>query len=268
MSGCVFDADSGRLRLDRPCLIGLARLAAAEEAGPLILDRLERGGLTTGGTLDPRLLPMGRCLSRPLVRLQLDHGGHSAWRIEGWSDERVTVLVRSDPSGAEEAHEVVVVPRAMTAFRLAHALKLGPRPRLKPIDPLEIDDGLLEALLVEGDGWTAGAIESLLDPGDQVLPEWLEVLARLAGRPHARWRAGVWWNSSEESPAARLLEIVESEAGSFLVVRRRDADRSFRRARLYPLTATQIWRLLCALLPPVDAVVEPLRAPTEGPSGS
>lgn len=267
MSDRLFDIGSGRLRLDRTCLIGVARLASGEEADPSVLERLERGGVTTGGTLDARLVALGACLARPLARLQVDHGGRSEWRIEGWADERVTVLLRSELSGPE-LHDVVVVPRSMTAFRLAHALKLGPRPRVKATESLEIDDGLLEALLVEGDGWSADAIESLLDPNDEVLPEWLEVLARLSGRPHARLRAGVWWNSSEESPAARLLEIVESEAGSFLITRRREEGRPFRRARLYPLTATRIWRLLCALLPPVDAVAEPLSAPAEGPPGS
>lgn len=268
MSDGLFDARSGMLRLDRSCLIGVAQLAAGDHVEPSILDRLERGGVTISGTLAPRLVPLSRCLSRPLARVQLDHGGRSDWRIEGWSDERITVLLRSELSGAPEAGDIVVVPRAMTAFRLAHALKLGPRPRVKPSDPLEIDDGLLEALLVEGGGWTTGAIESLLDEGDQVLPEWLEVLTRLAGRPHSRWRAGAWWNSSDEKPAARLLEAVESGVGSFLVIRRREPDRPFRRARLYPLTATHIWRLLCALLPPVDAIAEPLSGPAEDSSRS
>lgn len=265
MSGCRFAPASGDLRLDRRCLDRVARLAAGYEVPSEDLEELESGGIATSGVLDPRLVPLGRCLATPGVRLRVDHDGASNWQIEGWLDDRVTVLLRTSAGDGPDPGDVVALPRSMTAFRLGHVLKLGPRPRVKVIDPVEIDDGLLEALLVPGEGWTPAAIESLLAEDDEILPEWLEILAALAGRPRARWRAGVWWNASDESPAARLLEVVESDAGSFLVTRSRRADRPFRRARLHPLTATQIWRLLCALLPAADAVAEPLGGVGRGP---
>ena len=259
MSDCRFDPASGDLRLDGRCLDRIARLAAGYDVASDDLKDLERAGIAPSGVLDPRLVPLGRCLASPGVRLRVDHDGASSWHIEGWLDDKLTVLLRSaagdEPSGPGD---VVAVPRSMTAFRLAHVLKLGPRPRVKVTEPVEIDDGLLEALLVPGEGWTLAAIESLLPEGDEILPEWLEILGALADRPCARWRAGVWWNARDESPAARLLEVIESDAGSFLITRSRRPDRPFRRARLHPLTATHIWRLLCALLPPADAVDEPL----------
>lgn len=253
-----FDPERGSLVLSRHALQALARVGsdASPELDPEVRRELAEGGILKSGHLHDRLVPLASCLSRPLARLRFERVARQASQVEGWMDERLAVLLHL-PAGAVEG-DVVAVPRGMVAFRLARLIELGPRPRVKVSEPVEVDEALLETLLIGGDPLTAAAVGSLLGADDEVIPEWLSVLAELARGPNDRWRVGVWWNSPEESPSGRWLEVVEGGVGSFLVTRHRRDDRRYRRVRLYPLTSTQIWRLLCALLPSDEEIVGPL----------
>ena len=254
----LFDPDRGRLSVTRRTLSAVARLASGPiESEVERMDELRAAGIVVDDALHPRLEPLGRCIASPFVRLVAEHSGARTWGVDAWLDDRLAALWRR-PGVAEGAGDVVVVPRGMTGLNLARLLELGPRRRVKVDGPLELDEGLVEALLSSDEPWTAAALESMLLEDDEVLPEWLEVLTDLSSHPKRRWRVGSWWNSAEESPAARSLEVVETDAGSFLLTRRRDPDRRYRRMRMDPLSSTQIWRLLCALVPSPEQIDRPL----------
>lgn len=255
-----FDPERGNLVLSRAALQALAQLGseASVELEPEVKSELVEGGILKGDRLHERLVPLASCLSRPLAGLRFERASQQMSQVEGWIDERLAVLLHL-ASGAGEG-DVVAVPKGMVAFRVARLIELAPRPRLKVTEPVELDEALLETLLVGGAPLSAGQVGSLLGDGDEVIPEWLSLLTELSRGPVVRWRVGAWWNSPEESPRARWLEVVETDCGSFLVIRHRRDDRRYRRIRLYPLTSTQIWRLLCALLPTDEEIAGPLTA--------
>ena len=259
-SGTRFDPQTGVLRLSRNAVEVISRLISdADQLDPVVLDELRAGGIVDkGGRLHERLLPVAKCLSTPSVGLRLDCAGAHPWSVDGWIDPRAAVLLRASAAEAQAAADVAFVPKAMVPLNLARLLELGPRERVKVDGPVELDEGMFEALLGSGEAWAPDVIEALSEDGDEVLPEWLEVLTGLSKGPKRRWRVGAWWNSAEESPAARLLEVVEGDVGSFLLTHHRREDRRYRRVRLHPLSATQIWRLLCALVPSIEEVERPL----------
>lgn len=257
MTSSRFEAQEGRLTLSVAGLGALPALVSGDASSldMSVRDELERGGIITVGVLHDRLVPLARCVAVPRVRMTLDRVSGGAFHVDGWLDDRLAVLMRS-VHGAETG-DVVAIPRGMVSFRLAALVGLGPRPRVKVTDPVEVDEALLEALVAAGPGLTATQIASLLQNSEDMIPEWLSLLSALSQHDVSRWRAGTWWNSTEEAPAARALEVVESEPGSFVVLPRPRSDR-FRRVALRPLTATQMWRLLCALIPSPQEVARPL----------
>ena len=258
MSEARFDPQNGTLRLTPIAARALAAVTSeAAEIDDAALQELNRAGIVVDGVVHPRLVAVGRCLAEPSARLRVDHAQPSPWTIDAWLDDKIAVLLRP-VRGRTASADVVAVPRGMVALNLARSVGLGPRQRVKVDQPVELDEGLMEALLGSGEGWSHAAIESMLAADDEVLPEWLEVLGRLSHEPKRRWRMGAWWNSAEESPAARLLEVVEADLGSFLVTHRRDPERRYRRVRLHPLTSSRLWRLLCGLVPSQEEVDRPL----------
>lgn len=258
MTGSSFEPQEGRLQMTLPALAAMPALLQQDliSLDRHLLEELSDGGIVADGALHPQLVTLARCVAAPGVRLRLERSSDPSFHTDGWLDDRLAVLFRMQ-SGAT-AGDVVAIPRGMVPFRLARLVELGPRPRVKVVDPVELDEGLLETLLAAGAGLTGSQISTLLGRDDEVIPEWMGILVRLSEGRATRWRVGAWWNTTEESPVARSLEVADSEAGSFLIVRRRREGRRYRRAALYPLTSTQIWRLLCALVPAPAEVSEPL----------
>lgn len=253
-----FDPQSGSFRLSGGAARALADLAS-ERADPDVdvMHEMRAGRLLEKDRLHPRLVAVGLCLASPLTRLRVDNVLPTSWAVEVWLDDKIAVVLRWPGEPATTA-EVVAVPRGMVALSLARLVALAPRERVKVDHPVDLDEGFLAALIGSSEGWTAAAIESMLIERDEVIPEWLELLSRLSNEPKRHWRVGAWWNSAVESPAARLLEVVEADVGSFLVSHHRDPSRRYRQARLHPLTSTQLWRLLCALVPAANEVDRPL----------
>ncbi|MFP5352111.1 MAG: hypothetical protein ACLGIB_06075 [Actinomycetota bacterium] len=253
-----FESDQGRLVMSGRALQGLARLdsGSAEELDPEVGNELIEAGIVQGGRVHERLAALAGCLSRPSARLIVERMPRPSMRVEGWIDGRVAVLQHL-PADATEG-DVVVVPRGMAAFRLARLLQLGPRPPHKVASHVQIDAGLLEVVLMAGSSLTAGEVERLLRKGDELEPAWIETLAALSRAEVARWSAGVWWNAAQERPKARTLELLDSEVGIFLVTLAPRGSHPTRRLELRPLTPSQLWRLLCAFVPPETEVSEPL----------
>ena len=254
--GAAFDPATGRLRLTRAALVEMCALHAGAEVSPG--SDLPTTGLLDGGQVHPRLVPVVELAARPLARLVLDVASGSPVHCQGWVGESHSLLLAA-PNGAEEVFDGTFLSRSLLTSQLARFVALGPRPRGKVTEPIEMDLGLLEALLGGGGGLAPDQLEMLIDPSDEVVPAWLEVLALLSTAVRSRWRVGIWWNSHEESPAARSLEVIDSAAGLFLVSHVARGPRPFARVRLLPVTPTQVWRLLSVMLPAPEEVAGPLQ---------
>ena len=258
MGDSRFDPTVGTLWLSPHAVAALVQA----DADPKSLSAAQRselseGGFFADGGLHPLIASVARTLGRPLIRLKLEHLGTAAPSCDGWFDERLAVLLARESAVRSES-SASVLPRSLVPAYLARTVNLGPRTRPKVADPIELDAALVEALLASGEAFTPRQIEALMPSVDDALPAWLDVLAVLSGGINGRWRVGVWWNSPTEQPRARLLEVVDSEVGLFLLVPRPRRSGGLRRLQLRPVTPTHIWRLLCTLVPPVDEVSEPL----------
>jgi len=254
-----FDPAAGTLTLGASGIAALAEAAGGMEVlSAPARSELASGGLLQEGDLHPRLVSIARALARPLVRLRLDQVASGGPDCDGWFDASLAVLITRSRA-KETPGTVAALPRALVPATIARAVGLGPRPRPKVVDPAEMDAGLVEVLLASGEAFDEDQVEGLVDPADDLDPAWIEVLTTLSRGIRARWRVGVWWNSAIEQPQARSLEIVDSDAGLLLITMRPRSPRGARRFELRPLSPTQVWRLLCALVPPPDQVSEPLR---------
>lgn len=250
-----FDPVGGRLRLTRDLLADMCARHNGQQVSRE--DALISAGLLEDGSLHPRLVPLAQTAALPQVRLIVDVAGNRPLHCDGWVGERFALLLAAR-SATDELFEATFLSRSLLTAQLARFTGLGPRPRPKVVDPVEIDRGLLEAVLGPGGPLTVPQLELLIDPHDEILPAWLDVLSILSRGLRARWRAGVWWNSHQESPEARSLEIVDSEAGLFFISHLPRGDRRYRRVLLRPVTPSQMWRLLCTLVPSPQEVAEPL----------
>ena len=250
-----FDPVAGTLRLTRELLDAMCALHQDGETTEA--SALAECGLLSGESLHPRLVPVAETAARPLARVVLDVAGTNALHCDGWVGERFA-LVLVGPAAVRGPLEATFLSRSLLTSQLARFVELGPRPRAKVSDTVEVDAGLLEALLGAGEPLAPSQLELLVDPLDELTPPWLEVLSILSRGPRSRWRAGVWWNSTEETPAARSLEIVDSAEGMFLVMHVARGSRRFARVRLRPVTPSQVWRLLCALVPRAEEAAGPL----------
>ena len=250
-----FDPVAGTLRLTRRSLVDLCSIHVGE--GTATAAELSSAGLLQHGSVHPRLVPVVETAGKPLVRLVLDVASDSPVHCQGWVGDSGTLLLVAR-SGSDEVYDATFLSCSLLSAQLARLVGLGPRVSDKVADPIELDLGLLEALLSGSDKLSPLQVEVLLDPTEDVVPAWVEVLSVLSAGAAVRWRVGVWWNSHDESPAARSMEVIDSGAGLFLVSQVARGPRRFARVRLHPVTPTQVWRLLCALVPRSTEVAEPL----------
>lgn len=251
-----FDPEQGRLIMSRRALGSLARLDAGLPTDEEIRHELVAAGIVRDGRIHDALTGLAGCVTRPLVRLVVERLPRPATQVEGWIDDRLAVLLHLPPNAT--TGDVVAVPRGMTGFRLARLMQLGPRSPHKVRAPVEIDAGLLEVLVLNGSSLEPDEVERLLRPGDDLEPAWVDTLAALSQAETTRWNVGAWWNSDDERPKARTLELVDSDVGMFLVTIAPRGKRTSRRIELRPITPTQTWQLLCALVPSIEDVSEPL----------
>ncbi len=255
-----FDPVAGTLRLSRAGLFGLIRSKGDPSLlDPDVAEELRGASVATAaGAVDPRLERAVVALARPLIRLSLEATRDAgAIHHHGWIDSHLAVVV-STTSAVVDGGDVVAIPRPLWPSYAARLISLGPRDRPKVADPVVLAAGLLEAIAAPGQGFDISDLEALLDHEEEVPQPWLELLSCMSRLPVARWRLGAWWNTEVESPRARLLEVIDSQAGMVLITHPAQQARRYRQIRLDPITPSQAWRLLCALLPPLDEVAEPL----------
>jgi hypothetical protein len=160
-------------------------------------------------------------VSGPLCTLELVRGGRTA---TGTVDLQAA---RIDVPGQE-----IVVPPDFVPEALARLNDVGPRPRAEGSGRLRVSVAGLATALATRDA----AAAELSGPDADALRG---VLAAL--REH--WRVEARWTPAEESPGVRVVEVLDTDAGMWLVVP--DGDH----VELWPSTPTMVFRSLCALLP-------------------
>jgi hypothetical protein len=160
-------------------------------------------------------------VSESVCTLELARGGRTATGTVDLQAGRIDV----------PGHEIVVPPDFVPES-LARLNDVGPRPRPQGAARLRVSvAGLATALA----GRDAAAAE-LTGAEEDALRGILDAL-----REH--WRVEARWQPAEGSPGVRAVEVLDTDAGMWLVVP--DGDH----VELWPSTPTMVFRRLCALLP-------------------
>jgi hypothetical protein len=253
-----FDPVTGVLRLAPSSLRSLVSLHGGSEMAPDETERLRGVGVIEGQHLEPRVARLAETVGRAWARLSFDlRGQTTGTHVEGWITPEAAALALGARAHGSSVADFILLPPGIVPLQLARLLRLGPRARPKVVEPVELDAALLEILLCSSKPFTLGHIDALTS-GETLIPPWKEVLEELSRGTRGRWRAGCWWNSATQSPQAREMEVVDSDAGSFLVTPKPPGAHTFARVQLRPVTPAAIWRLLCSLMPDVSEVDRPL----------
>jgi hypothetical protein len=165
----------------------------------------------------------------PVCELLLERGPRGG---RGWAGGRLSVLFTPGP----ETGRLVVLPTLFLCEALARMNDLGPRPRHEPAVRLRYAAGALaEALAARDPSIAAQAAEG----GEAEATAARGLVEGL--REH--WRVEARWAPAAESTGVRVVEVVDTDGGIWLVV----PDGGH--VELWPSTPTAVWRLLSALLP-------------------
>jgi hypothetical protein len=164
-------------------------------------------------------------MRRPVCSLDLQRGDR---RGAGWVDAQVAAMLLPEPDGRVK---LVDVPTPFLPAALARMNELGPRPRIEPAVRLRFDVAELLELLARG-----------RDPRARPEPEASAVTRLLAGfREH--WRAEARWPPAQDSAGRRVVEVIDTDAGLWLVVPDEPT------VELWPATPTGVWLQLAGILP-------------------
>ena len=217
-----FDAETGLLVASEAAV---AALRAGADATPDGWAELEAAGAVAGGLPHPALKPALDAMRRPVCSLDLQRGDR---RGAGWVDAQVAAMLLPEPDGRVK---LVDVPTPFLPAALARMNELGPRPRIEPAVRLRFDVAELLELLARG-----------RDPRARPEPEASAVTRLLAGfREH--WRAEARWPPAQDSAGRRVVEVIDTDAGLWLVVPDEPT------VELWPATPTGVWLQLAGILP-------------------
>ena len=217
-----FDAETGLLVASEAAL---AALRSGADATPDGWAELEAAGAVAGGMPHPALQPALEAMRSPVCALDLQRGDR---RGSGWVDAQVAAMLLPEPDGRRK---LVDVPTPFLPAALARMNELGPRPRVERAVRLRFEVPELLELLARR-----------RDSRDRPEPDASAVAALLAGlREH--WRAEARWPPAQGSAGRRVVEVIDTEAGLWLVVPDEPT------VELWPTTPTDVWRQLAGILP-------------------
>jgi hypothetical protein len=166
----------------------------------------------------------------PVCTLELDRGGRQG---RGWVDDRTAALLVPAKEGGLALHQV---PPQFLPEALARMNDVAPRPRMQPAVRLRYAPGELAQALAARDAELAARRAG----ADEQAAAAARTLVRSL-REH--WRIVARWNPAAESPGVRTLEVLDTDAGVWLVI----PDGAS--VELWPSTPTTVFRLLTSLLP-------------------
>jgi hypothetical protein len=201
-----------------------------------VLDRLLSGtlgdaelaaaGAVQGDRLHPRLELVRAAVEATRVELLIERGDRAG---RGWLGPAGGALVHPLPDGRAR---LVALPPALLVDALVRLNDVGPRPR-PPAERISLAPGAL-----------AEALATRTAPGQPALQAILSGL-----REH--WRVTARWEPAGGALGVRAVEVLDTDGGYWLVVP--DSPT----VELWPATPTEVYRLLCQVMPLTSEVAEP-----------
>lgn len=205
---------------------------------------LEEGGLVVGGQVPEAVIAVVRAVHRPRLRVLVEVVRSSVVAAHAfWVTPEVAVLGRWADADARDysLHDPVLLPVAVAGLVGLGRRASGPRRR-----PLTVSAAALDTAgpLLEG-GNPAGARRRLMAAG-QGRHEAGRTLALLAAR-RLSWRAASQWVDRSGALRAGAVTVVDAGAGGLW--RSTTGGGSDPWVTLTPVTPSQVWCALSALLP-------------------
>jgi hypothetical protein len=245
MSDILYDAESGRLRLDRAAFDRLVAWAAGRlaEAPPGLraaglVDEHERLHPYLSDRVDAIVDPV----CRVIIRTQDANGRQRSH--DGWVAGTAASLLLAH-NGGDDRCELAGLHPTFLPEAVARLVGLGPRPRLTDVVPVLLSPTVLDDLTDPDPERRAAASDWLRStaPGatEQTAAE------ALGTRILSRWEAVVTWDAQRRrSPGRRGLHVIDTPAGLWLV------EPVGSNLLASPTTPSVVWRLLTTLLPRDD----------------
>jgi len=235
----LFDATTGRLRLDQASVAALLTWVGGGGPDEEAMRGLADAGVIDGGTPHPVLLPVLDAMTEPLCRLRLDRDGDPF--AAGWATVGAAAVLLPVP---DDLRELVGLPPSFVPAALARVIGLGPRRRHDGA-PWQVSTQALEGLLTPAPDdaereRAVAAVEpaSVEAAGDHAA---VAVEALTAGRCR-RWTAIAEWGGAQDG--SRRLDLLDaSPVGIWLLEPTGDL------VLVWPTTPTAVWRSLTRLLP-------------------
>ena len=234
-----FDRASGTIEAPREALAALIALASGEPGGPERdgFEPLVEAGAVVDGRPHPGLARTLGPLRDPVCQLVLERGTR---RGRGWVDPRSAAFLVPLPDGRQQ---LTSVPFAFVLDALVRLNDLSPRPRADPAVRMRLAAAELARLLAERDPSRAsGAVDGEAETA---------ALSGLVAALREHWRVEARWRPAPPSPGVRVIEVLDTDAGLWLVFPEEWE------VELWPTTPTAVFRQLSVLLPATDELAEP-----------
>jgi hypothetical protein len=224
VSAVEFAPDRGDLR----AAPAVARwFADGAEGDPPEADALAAAGALGPDGLHPLLAQLRDAIRGAGVEFRLERGGREA---RGWLALSAAVLVHPLP---EDRARIMLLPPALLVDALLRLTDVGPRPHPDPGMNVATTPAELAQALAARD---AGALRDAEPAGREAFRTLVDGL-----REH--WRVAARWEPVEGAAPGRVLEVLDSDAGYWIVVPN-DGQ-----VQLWPSTPTDVFRALCGLFP-------------------
>lgn len=255
MSTILFDARTGRLRLDRPAFDTLLGWATGRR--PDGRDELHAAGLIDDdGTPVPVIRAGVGAIVDPVCQLVLrtqDATGRQL-RHEGWVSTAAASLLLT-PTDEIGLYELASMHPSFLPEAIARLVLLGSRPRAAGAGPVLLDVGTVDDLTGPDTGRRAAAADRLIATGRAA--EDRQAARSLGDGILSRWEAVMTWDPARGSAGRRAMHVIDTARGMWLL------EPAGTNLLVSPATPTAIWRLLTTLLPG-DHELDPLRRPDLG----
>jgi hypothetical protein len=253
VSEILFDAESGRLRLDRPAFDALIDWAADRRAGG-VAELRAAGVVDDDGACAPAISAGVDAVVAPICRLvlRIQNPAGRQEQHEGWISGAVAAFLLATEGAL---CELVNVHPSFLPEAVARVVGLGPRPRLTGTVPVLLDVPTMDALAGPDHERRAAATDQLLATATRA--EEQATARALGGGILCRWEAVMTWDPARDSQGRQAMHVVDTPSGMWLLEPAGD------RLLASPTTPTVVWRLLIGLLPR-DRELDPRHRPGAG----
>jgi len=239
----TFDLGQGLLRLSRPTLVVLrARWRGADHGEPDAdehIGALRKAGVIRRRGVHPEVEAALAPMERPVCELEVRESGRL---VEGWMSREAVSFVYP---AHEDLVDVAVIHPSLVPWSLASLVGLEPRPRTEvAIDLLLVREDIER--LLSAKVYDPAAVRG--PSGDEPAATVARAMDRIVAGLRGRWRAEARWVNRDGQPAGRVVEVIDTDDGLWLV---EPADREM---KLRAITPTMAWRLLINMPPWIDEV--------------